>query len=308
MSAVAAMVLLMSGAGCAPTILRSGEHAAMEELWVEPGPARRNLWDGPGGAGQSRPERDDRYEVLDEDRGGFSITYRVRDRQGVEWRVKIGPEAAPEVISGRIVWALGYHQLPSYFVSRWIAVQHGRGRLLGGARFRPADLPLDDRGGWSWHRNPFVGTTPYQGLLALMLMLNNTDLKADNNEIYERESSDAQARRRQVDRWYVVKDLGASLGETGRLDPRRGYIDGFEREPFIVSATRRGLTFGFRGRHQELLKGIRVEHVRWIAARVLRLTDRQLRDAFAAGGMPDARSTRYIARLREKARQGLALP
>ena len=47
-----------------------------------------------------------------------------------------------------------------------------------------------------------------------MMILNSTDLKDDNNAIYERRSGD-----RVAGRWYVVKDLGATLGTTGRVDP-----------------------------------------------------------------------------------------
>ena len=46
-----------------------------------------------------------------------------------------------------------------------------KGAQLGGARFRPHDMRLKSRGTWSWQKNPFVGTTPYNGLLALMMVL-----------------------------------------------------------------------------------------------------------------------------------------
>ena len=49
-----------------------------------------------------------------------------------------------------------------------------------------------------------------------MMILNSTDLKDDNNAVYERRKGD-----RVVGRWYAVKDLGATLGTTGRMDPKR---------------------------------------------------------------------------------------
>jgi len=58
-----------------------------------------------------------------------------------------------------------------------------------------------------------------------MMILNSTDLKNENNELYEIEGEP----REQARRWFVVKDLGASLGETGRMDPKRGDIGKFER-------------------------------------------------------------------------------
>ena len=240
--------------------------------------------------------------MVKRDTGGFSITYRVRDERGREWSVKIGPEAQPEVVSARIVWAVGYHQVPSFFVERWIAVD-ARGSMLGGARFRPVDVGLKSRGQWSWQENPFVGTREYGGLLALMMILNSTDLKNDNNSVYDAIGPP----RGRAPRRYVVKDIGASLGETGRMDPRRGYIDGFEREPFITGAKNGLVMFAFRGRHQELLQHITVDDVKWICRRLQQLTDRQWHDAFRAGNCSDDVAARYVARIRQKITEGLEL-
>jgi hypothetical protein len=108
-------------------------------------------------------------------------------------------------------------------------------------------------------------------------------------------------------RWYVVKDLGASLGETGRFDPRRGYIDGFERERFTTAVSEGFVRFAFKGRHQELLQRITPADVQWISERVLKITDHQWHDAFRAGGYDEAISARYIARIKAKAAEGIAL-
>lgn len=278
--------------------------AELAQLWVDPEGTTRNLFNGVGGNAR-QPTSDAPYQVLAVDTTGYSITYRVKDDRGTEWNVKIGPEAQPEVVSSRIVWALGYHQVPSYFVERWTAVDHGKAQLRGGARFRPPlkDVGLDSKGTWSWQRNPFVGTRAYHGLLALMMIVNSTDLKNDNNELYEL----TNAPRAEARRWYVVKDLGASLGETGRFDPRRGYIDGFEKEPFILGVENGFVQFAFRGRHQELLQRITPADVKWTSQRILRITDAQWRDAFRAGGYPGDVARRYVARIKHKAEEGLAL-
>jgi hypothetical protein len=278
--------------------------ASIAELWVDPGTTPRNLFDGPPGvAAKDRPTTDGRFDVDSKDTAGFSATYNVRDAAGHKWHVKIGPEAQTEVVASRIVWAVGYHEVPSYFVERWIAVDKAKGAQLGGARFRPDDMGLKSRGIWSWQKNPFVGTAPYNGLLVLMMILNSTDLKDDNNSLYEVEGPPRESARH----WYVVKDLGASLGETGRMDPRRGYIDGFEKEPFITGINGGRVAFGFRGRHQELLERIRVEDVQWMCERLQKVTDRQWRDAFRAGNYTEAITARYVARIRQKITEGLAL-
>jgi len=303
---IVSLALSITAIACAPAVKRSGgapSPAQMAEFWIDPGPAPRDLFAGPPGEGHVRPETDSRFSVVKRDTGGFSITYRVRDDHAREWSVKLGPEAQTEVVASRIVWAVGYHELPSYFVERWIAVDHAKGATLGGARFRPVDIGLKSRGEWSWQENPFVGTRQYGGLLALMMILNSTDLKNQNNEVYDVVGE----RREQARRWFVVKDLGASLGETGRFDPRRGYIDGFEREPFITGTENGFATFGFRGRHQELLQHISVADVRWMCERLQRLTDRQWRDAFRAGNYSEETTARYVTRIRQKITEGLEL-
>jgi hypothetical protein len=269
---------------------------------VDTPPGARNLKVGPAGS-MPRPAVDARYKVLERDTRGFSITYVVEDAAGREWNVKIGPEAQTEVVASRIVWALGYHQVPSFFVERWVAIEDGAPHTRGGARFRPDDDGLDGQGPWAWRDNPFIGTRPFNGLLVLMMLLNSTDLKDDNNELYLVEGRP----RENAARWFVVKDLGASLGETGRMEPRRGYIDGFEREPFITGVKGRRVEFGFRGRHQDLLDAITVDDVKWMSERVLKIPDSQWRDAFAAGGYDEAVTNRYIARIKQKAQEGIAL-
>jgi len=277
--------------------------ASMAELWVDPDGNARDLDAGVGGT-HRRPMSDARYNVLTRDTSGFSITYKVKDEHGDQWTVKIGPEAQPEVVSSRIVWALGYHQLPSYFVERWVAVEDGKEGLRGGARFRPHDFHAESKGTWSWEKNPFAGTRQMNGLLVLMMLLNSTDLKDDNNELFEVRDDHAE----QSHRWYVVKDLGASLGETGAVNPRRGFIDAFEREPFISGTHGSFVSLHFNGRHKNLLEHITPEDVKWTCSRVMKLTDSQLRDAFHAGGYDDDRTARFIDRIRKKATEGLALP
>jgi hypothetical protein len=278
--------------------------ASIAEFWIDPGTTPRNLFDGPPGVpAKDRPTTDGRFDVVSKDTAGFSATYKVHDAAGRKWSVKIGPEAQTEVVASRIVWAVGYHEVPSYFVERWIAVEKAKGAQLGGARFRPDDAGLKSKGIWSWQKNPFVGTAPYNGLLVLMMIINSTDLKDDNNTLYEVEGPPLEDARQ----WYVVKDLGASLGESGRMDPRRGYIDGFEKEPFITGVKEGRVLFGFRGRHQELLERIRVEDVRWMCERLQKVTDRQWHDAFRAGNYTEEITARYVARIRQKMKEGLEL-
>ena len=145
----------------------------------------------------------------------------------MEWSAKIGPEAQTEVVISRILWGLGYHQPPIYYLPSWTLERrrhetHTRER--GAFPAEAAALRAPRTRYWHWEQNPFVGTRELSGLLVVLLMLNSTDLKDDNNALYKlKEPWDGAMR------WFVVRDLGAALGETGKLYPRRNWLEGFEQ-------------------------------------------------------------------------------
>jgi hypothetical protein len=223
----------------------------------------------------------------------------------MEWSAKIGPEAQTEVVVSRILWALGYHQPPIYYLPSWkLDTGDGAPRLESEARFRPKIeglVRLDEY--WYWADNAFSGTRELKGLLVTLLMLNSSDLKDDNNSIYElKEPWDGAAR------WFVVRDVGAALGVTGKLYPRRNWLEGFEKAGFITGVNEDGsVQFDYDGRHQELLSMITVADVQWAATRMQRLSDAQWRDAFRSGNYAPSDAARFIRRIKQKIADGLAL-
>jgi hypothetical protein len=291
--------------GCAPRIeptrVPPGPAEDLASFWEDADPRSRDLYHSVGGAGL-QPDPDAVYEVLKRDTGGFSTTFDVRDPRGITWGVKIGDEAQSEVTSSRIVWAAGYRQPPTYYLPRWRARQDGREVEMGPGRFRPKLDDLDSEGYWSWRRNPFVGSQAFRGLIVLMMVLNSTDLKDENNGIFE-----VKQDGRLVGRWYVVKDLGATLGTTGVFRPKRSDAEAFERHPFIRDVRDGRVRFHFRGRHRWLVRDVTPADVRWLAGRLARLTDDQWRDAFRAGGYSDEETARFTSRLKEKIAAGQAL-
>ena len=277
--------------------------AQLAQLWVAP-PAGRDLYWGVGGK-QLAPDASVPYTVLEIKRSGFSAGYTVKDPKGREWSAKFPPEAATEVVASRLHWGIGYHQPPIYLLTNWTAEKSASPNPQLPARFRQSkpDLHgLNATGNWSYYRNPFVGTPQMSGLLVLQAILGNSNLKDDNNALYELEESFDGARR-----WYVARDLGHTFGRTGVIDAPRGDIDVFEETPFITGVANGRVTFDWRGRHDDLLRNIKPSDVRWVCSQLSKLSDRQLQDAFRAGGYGAETTGRFVRRLKQKIAEGLAL-
>jgi hypothetical protein len=277
--------------------------AKIAELWVQPEPNRDLYW-GVGGQ-RLAPDPAARYTVIEIKRGGFSRGYTVNDRDGREWSAKFPPEAAPEVVASRLLWGVGYHQPPIYYLAEWQADKATSPNPQLPARFReskPKLHGLQSEGFWSYYRNPFVGTRELKGLLVLHAMLGNSDLKDDQNAVYTLEQPFEGAQR-----WYVARDLGQTFGRTGALDPPRGDPDVFEKTGFIKGLENGYVRLEYRGRHKSLLEEIRPADVRWICERLSQLSDRQLQDAFRAAGYPKVIADRFIHRLEQKIAEGLQL-
>jgi hypothetical protein len=312
-STAAVLTSLILIPACAPPQIRSTlptapTAAQMAELWEEPANLpSRDVFLGPFGK-KLAPNPHATFRFVKQKTSGTSPGFTVEDDNGVEWSVKQGPESQVEVVVSRILWAAGYHQPPVYYVSKWKMRGGPAPEEQSGGRFRPKVPGLKEVGEWSWQENPFVGTRPYRGLLVLLMMLNSTDIKNSNNSLYEvgRELSGPNEPRR----WYIVRDVGAALGETGRLDPVRGNDELFARLPFIDGVEEGGwVRFHYHGRHQELVRRtIKPEDVRWMSRLLSRVSLKQWQDAFRAGGYGPTQSATFITRIREKIEEGKALP
>ncbi|MEO7275429.1 MAG: hypothetical protein ABIX28_00150 [Vicinamibacterales bacterium] len=301
------LAALTAVAACHPVIRSPTPNpptaAQMAALWLQPERARDLFW-GVGGK-RLAPSPAGKYTVIEIKRSGFSQGYTVSEQGDRRWSVKFPPEAATEVVASRIHWGLGYHQPPVYYLAAWTADKAVTPNPQLPARFREAKPDfhgLKSEGSWSYYHNPFVGTPQLQGLLVLQAMLGNSDLKDDNNALYELAEPVEGAKR-----WYVARDLGHTFGRTGVLQAPRGDIAVFEQTPFITGVVNGRVQLDWRGRHDALFANITPSDVRWICARLATLTDQQWHDAFRAGGFDPQTTTRFIARLKQKIAQGLAL-
>ncbi len=303
LAAIVVAIVSLGFATAAPAPEAAPLGRELAELWIEP-PPNRDLFYGVGGAKLAPDPRKD-YKVTEIKAGGFSDGYSVVDSDKRKWSVKFPPEGHSEIVASRLLWAIGYHQPPIYFVERWTAVGATGTNPQPGARFRekkPDFHDLDDKDTWSYYDNPFEDTVQMRALLVFHAMLGNSDLKEKQNALYELKDPVEGAKR-----WYVARDLGQTFGRTGLLNPPRADIEAFEESGFILGTSGDRVTFDYRGRHKKLFENIRKADVIWLCDRLSKLSDKQLFDAFRAGGYDAPMAAPFITKLKAKIGEGRAL-
>ena len=288
-----------------------GEDAThISELWQEPeNVAARDLFYGPGGR-ELAPTAATPFTWVATDTDGFSAGFDVRGPDGREWSVKLGPEAQTEVVASRILWAIGYHQPPTYYLAEW-QLSGGPGGRQPAGRFRSDPEGSEVVGEWSWLDNPFTQTRPFRGLIVANILLNSWDWKTSNNKIYRL----ADGTRR-----FVVRDLGASLGKTSSSKllwtiPMRGFgqgtrndLEGFESAGFIEKVREDEVDFDFETIYGAVVDLVRPDDVKWAAEKLSRISDAQWNDAFRAADYEPEVRARYIRKIKAKIAEGLAVP
>lgn len=291
-------------------------------LWEDPGIiASRDLLYGPGGP-KHQPHGP--FKFVKEDLAGSNPKFVVTDADGVKWKIKLGEEAHPETAASRLVWAAGYFADEEYFLPDLkvenVPFNLHRGEnlvepdgLMHNARLKRDPKSKEKDGAWEWKENPFTGTREFNGLRVMMALINNWDLKDVNNAVYESEGR----------RIYLVSDLGASFGTTGRSVTRaasKGNLDAYTESKFILKITPAAVDFGtpsrpalihaieipqFKSRvdMEWIGKQIPIADARWIGSVLARLTPEQIQSAFGAAGYSPAQvvgfSTVVEARITE---------
>jgi hypothetical protein len=293
---VSILVMVMTGAWGA------SDAAAPAVLWSDPGSARGDLFYGPGGkADQPRGP----FTFEKEDLDGTNPKFVVRDAGGVKWKVKLGLEARPETVATRLVWAVGYYATEDYFL-RDMQIAGMPAKLLRGqklvepggtvhnVRLKREPKGEKKQGSWRWDQDAFTGSREWNGLRVMMAVMNNWDLKDENNAIYQVDS----------ERIFLVSDLGATFGTAGRSWPReraKDNLDSYSLSKFIRRTTPQTVDFATPARPKwvflvnpkEYLSRVHLEHLgknvpradaRWIGQLLARLSPGQIHDAFRAGG------------------------
>jgi hypothetical protein len=279
-------------------------------LWREPTDIEsRDLFHGAGGV-EGAPNPSGKFTFVKRDTGGTSEKIIVKDEKGREWSVKFGPEARPETAASRIVWAAGYHVDQNYFVKE--AHIEGRGGFdVWDVRFERKDDGLKTLAPWAWMSNAFSGKRELQGLKVLMALINNWDIKDENNKIVRPNKESGGDRNARI---YYVSDLGGTLGATGNALAKipgfgnvpggsKGKPDSFANQAFIDGVQNGKVVFHYEGKRGEVLEGVSVEDARWMGDLLGRLSDKQLSDAFRAGGFTDAEVGIYVRAMRNRINQ-----
>ena len=282
-------------------------------LWRDPGDiASLDLVNGAGGAAHAPDAKSD-YTFVKEDMNGTSPKFYARDANGVEWLVKLGVEAKPETAATRFVWAMGYFTDEDYYLPEIhvTGLQKLHRKMTGASvetgtvlhvRLKRQGPNLKKVENWKWLENPFEDTREFRGLLVLMALINNWDLKEVNNKVYVDNN----------ERHFVVSDLGAAFGRTGwpvvpppmfpMPHATKGVLKDYEHSkfivrvqgdtvkfemniatPFFIEDTRHAL-FSEYARNAKLEDAIPIDDARWMGQQLARLTPQQIRDAFRTAG------------------------
>ncbi len=251
-------------------------------LWREPANIEsRDLLLGPGGE-RMKPDLS-RLTFIKEEKGGYSKKYRVKDAKGRVWVAKLGKEAQSETAAVRLVWAVGYVTEINYLAPR-VTIE-GKGTFEN-VRFEARPENVDRFDEWRWTDNPFSGKRELQGLKVLMALLENWDLKDENNKILVVQNGNRNELH------YIVSDLGTTFGKTGGQKSPVAFfksIKGSRNEPndyvndqFIDGVEGNIVRLDYSGKNSDMMRDITVEDAKWIGGLLSRLSDRQLQDAFRA--------------------------
>jgi hypothetical protein len=285
-------------------------------LWQKPeNISQLDLLHGQGGE-KHQPKAP--FTFIEEDSHGSNPKFDARDADGKKWRVKLGEEARPEVAASRLLWAVGYFVEDDYV--RPDAQISGLKLKRGGqlvhdehvtdARFARKPGGEKKAATWKWKDNPFTGTREFNGLRVMMAVLNDWDLKDENNSVYTDEKNDRQI--------FLVSDIGATFATNAITNSRakdKGNVNEYAKSKFITHVTEKDVSFGtpapptglflqsggFIAADYMKRRGfdwigdhIPIADVRWIASLLKQLSHQQIADAFRAAHFPDEESDLYV--------------
>jgi len=306
--------------GLSPFSLAADRRKTVDEnliLWNDPGDIKsKDLFYGPGGQ-EDQPKLP--VTFLKEDASGHNPKFDVRDAAGKEWKAKIDVEAQTEPVASRLLWAIGYMANENYYFPT-LKIKGLPPRLTRGQEFVGADGEvrgvrlqthrdhLEKGATWNWHHNPFIHTREFNGLRVMMALLNNWDVKDENNGIFIDP-------RNPTTKIYGVSDVGASFGAMGAKNTNiaaKGNLPAYRNSRFIKKVARDHVDFNFRIRlpffyifnaphfftelhNRSIGRHIPRDDAKWVGSLLAQLTPAQIRDAFRAGGYTPEQAEGFAA-------------
>jgi hypothetical protein len=275
-------------------------------MWREPTDiASRDLFLGSGGEA-GKPDLS-RVTLIEKVESGFSEKYRVRDAAGREWVAKVSREAQSEAAAVRLLWAVGYVTELTYLAPSVSIAGTPKGTYEN-VRFEGRSKDVKRLDPWLWDKNPFVGKREFQGLKVMMLLLNNWDIKDDNNGILHVVTPEGQSELH-----YIVSDLGATFGKIGSgplwaLKRSRNDPQDYAESKFVDHVHKDRVFFHYGGKKQDVFEDISVGDVQWITALLSRLSDQQISDAFRAANYTQEEIATLTAAVRARINELVKLP
>ena len=287
-------------------------------MWRDPGDvASLNLLYGTGGK-EHAPDPSGKFTFVKEDPQGTNPKFDVTDDQGVQWKVKLGPEAQSETAATRLLWAAGYFVDTDYYLADFKVTSLPKLRrganfvskdgTVHGARLERKSKDEEKVGTWDWFANPSQGKRELNGLRVMMSLVNDWDLSSKNNSIYEVGD----------ERRYVVSDLGASLGNTGNNFTRsKSSPKDYAKSKFIKKSNPEFIDFVMhsrpfflsvinlpnyraRTRMEKITRHIPRDDAKWLGQRLSQLSEEQVSDCFRAAGYTPDEVTIYTQVVRKR--------
>src|SRR5215204_4499261 len=277
-------------------------------LWREPSNiGSLNLLLGPGG--ESMKPDVSRLTFIKEEKGGYSKKYRVKDAKGRVWVAKLGKEAQSETAAVRLVWAVGYVTEINYLVPS-VTIE-GKGTFEN-VRFEARPNNVERLDEWTWDQNPFSGKRELQGLKVLMALMENWDVKNDNNKVLLVRNGGTNELQ------YIVSDLGTTFGKAGgqkspiafvkSIKGSRNEPEDYVKDEFIAEVQGNTVRFDYGGKNSEIFRDITVADAKWIGNWLSRLSDRQIEDAFRAANYNSSQVRMLSDAVRKRIKELVNLP
>lgn len=274
-------------------------------IWQDPGDiAGRDLLHT-GASPNEMPQAP--FTFLKEDMSGTNPKFDIRDATGNKWRVKLGVEARPEVAASRLLGSIGYFTPELYYfpvlhvsnmplrLKRGQAFRSSNGMVYGARlkRMPPKGHKVDI---WHWRKNPFCGSRELNGLRVMMALLNNPDLKDQNNGIFLNGKA-----VKDIPEVYMISDLGSCFSGAQYPPSEKGNLKSYTRRPFIRKIRSTTVDFNLPTGPQAIdfplfMWGLYSRQLRWIASDIPRtdakwvgdrlgeLSRAQIESAFVAAG------------------------